>query len=283
MIDEGMNGLISMSSQDGIAALSLLLLLRGQLSSMRCGVLPLLVVLIEFLPGLEGRDGSELNIEGSDGLVVLLRDVCVQIGEGMDGTVGWHDHIWPRQQVLEDMRLIDLLQHLVVMLDLIYVLELQLSLALPFFCLPLVVILFRLCLKSLPPCCLLRLFFHIHHYLTIHDFTPAVHMLGWRKGVVGQMFSIPGKFLLEVEIKFGERGTRSASSFHKDFLCGLKRIFGTGLWMESQEMIGVLLKRDYLMDCITKNLRESRCANSSFIFSIFLVTSSYSNFLLSSY
>lgn len=51
------------------------------------------MVLVEFLLGLKRGDGSELNIEGSDGLVVLLRNVCVQVGEGMHGTVGWHDHI----------------------------------------------------------------------------------------------------------------------------------------------------------------------------------------------
>lgn len=245
-----MNGLISMSSQDGIAALPLLLLLGRQLGSMGSRVLSLLVVLVEFLLGLERGDGSELNIEGSDGLVVFLRNVGVQVGEGMHGAVGWHDHIGPSQQVGENVGLVDLLKDLVVMLDLIHVLELQLGLALPLLCLFPSLFLFLPCQIGLFPGSILGLFLRVHHYLTVHDFTLAVHLLVGRKRVVGQFVCITGKFLLEVEVEFGERGPRGASSLHEDLLCGLKRIFGPCLGMQGQKVIGVLFERDYLVDCI---------------------------------
>lgn len=95
----------------------------------------------------------------------------------MNGTVSWHDHIRPCEKVLENVWLVDLLQDLIVMLDLVHVFELEFCLPLSFFCLPLSLLLLHPCLIGLFPGCILRLFFHVHHYLTVHDFTLAISLL----------------------------------------------------------------------------------------------------------
>lgn len=198
------------------------------------------MVLIEFFLGFEGGDGGELDVEGGDGLVVLLGDVSVEVGEGMDGAVGGDDHIWPCQQVLQDVGLIDLLQDFIVMLDLIYFAQLKLALALPFLSVPCGLIFCQFSLTMLLPLLFLRFLLEIDYHLAIDDLASTVVGGGRRQGVIWQFAGITGELVLEVEVKLGEWSAGSATTFHEDFLCGLEGIFGAGFGMEGEEVVGIL-------------------------------------------
>jgi hypothetical protein len=107
------------SSKYSIALYCLLfltLLASLRRSRRRRGVLALLVVFLEFLLGLKRSYGDDVDVQGGDGLVVLFGNVGIEVGEGMDWAVGGHEHIGTSQQVLQDVGLVDFVQHFVMSL-----------------------------------------------------------------------------------------------------------------------------------------------------------------------
>lgn len=240
------------------------------------------MVLLKFLFGFDGGDGHHVEVESGDGVVVFLGDVGGEVRKGVDGSACRHYDVWPCEEVGQDAGLIDFLEDLIMLLQFFVILPLQLSLSHVLHPLMLLLLLFvLLLLAALPP----------------ELFTPggvldglAVDSLPLGEGdfvdidgVADQIGVILVEFLGEVDVELGEWGGCSFASFNEDLLGSLEGDVGVDVWVLALEVIGELLESYHFVDLIGSCLRLSMSAKSSFIFSIFLLTSSYYSFLSSWY